>query len=106
MAKKSTERVREWTQKNPERRKEQSRKAALRYIEKNKDNPEFIERRREAARVSTNKAYHAKRSAMTEEELIEFRKQSAERMRIYRAKKKAQKLAQQAEEEAKKKGTE
>ena len=96
MADISTERVRKWTMENPEKRKEQNLKAALKYIEKNKDNPEFMERRRKHTRDSMRKAYHAMRDAMTEEELIEYRKKKAEEMRKYREKKKQQKLADEA----------
>ena len=105
MANKSTEAVREWTKKHPERRKEQNRKAALRYIEKNKEDPEFINHRRELNKESMKRNYHKKRAAMTEEELAEYRKKRAAEMREYRAKKKAEKLAQEAAE-AEKKGTE
>lgn len=84
-----------------ERRKEQNRQAALRYVEKNKDNQEFIERRREANRKSMNKRYHEKRAAMTEEELNEFRRIERERMKAYREKKKAEKLALEAAKEGK-----
>ena len=84
-----------------ERRKEQNRQAALRYVEKNKDNQEFIERRREANRKSMNKRYHEKRAAMSEEELAIEREKQRIRMKEYREKKRAEKLAQQAAEAAK-----
>lgn len=76
-----------------ERRKEQNRQAALRYVEKNKDDPAFIERRREANRKSMSKRYHEKRAAMTEEELAAERERNRLRMKAYREKKKAEKLA-------------
>lgn len=79
-----------------ERRKEQNRQAALRYVEKNKDNQEFIERRREANRKSMNKRYHEKRAAMTEEELAIEREKQRIKMKAYREKKKAEKLALEA----------
>ena len=79
-----------------ERRKEQNRQAALRYVEKNKDDPAFVERRREANRKSMNKRYHEKRAAMTEEELAIEREKQRIRMKVYREKKKAEKLAAQA----------
>ena len=100
MAKNSTEAVREWTKKNPERRKEQNRKAAARYAEKNKDNPEYIKRRHEIDNRSKKKAYYAKRASMTEEELEEYRRVTRERVAAIRAKKKAERLAQQAAEAA------
>ena len=79
-----------------ERRKEQNRQAALRYVEKNKDDPAFVERRREANRKSMNKRYHEKRAAMTEEELAIEREKQRIRMKVYREKKKAEKLALEA----------
>lgn len=101
MTKKSTEAVREWTKRNPERRKEQNRKAALKYYNNNKDDPEFRERVRENNKESMKRAYHKKRAAMTEEELEEYRRVTRERIAAIRAKKKAEKLAQQAAKEGK-----
>ena len=85
-----------------ERRKEQNRRAALRYVEKNKDNKEFMDLRRERSRVSMKKSYHERRAAMTEEELAAERERLRLKMKAYRERKKAEKLAQQ---EAEKKGT-
>jgi hypothetical protein len=96
MMTKSTERVKKWIENHPDERSEQNRRAALRYREKNKDNPEFMERLRETNRKSRVKRYHEKRAAMTEEELEEYRKKTRERIAKYRAKKKAEKLALEA----------
>ena len=91
MTEKSTERVRKWTMNNLEKRREQCRQAELRYIEKNKDCPEFIERRRQLNRESMRRTYARRRAAMTPEELEEYRQKNRERMRARRAAEKAQK---------------
>ena len=96
MAEKSTKRVREWTMKNPERRKEQNSKAAMKYYEKNKEDPDFMERKREATRKAVKKAYYKKRDNMTEEELAAEREKLRLKMKAYREKKKAEKLALEA----------
>ena len=93
---KSTERVRKWIENHPDERREQNRDAAKRYRDRNKDNPEFMERLRETNRKSRVKRYHEKRAAMTEEELEAERAKLREKMRQYRARKKAEKLALEA----------
>lgn len=93
---KSTERVKKWIENHPDERGEQNRRAALKYREKNKDNPEFMERLRETNRKSRVKRYHEKRAAMTEEELEEYRRKTRERVAKIRARKKAEKLALEA----------
>lgn len=99
---KSTERVRKWIENHPDERREQNRDAAKRYRDRNKDNPEYLERTREHARASMKKSYAKKRAAMTEEELEEFRRKTRERVAKYREKKKTEKLAAEAAEAAKK----
>ena len=99
MAEKSTERVREWRKMNQERTKELNRQAALRYIEKNKDDPEFIEHRKQLNRESMRRTYAKKRAEMTPEELEEYRRKTRERVARIRAAKKA--AAQQANESEK-----
>lgn len=99
---KSTERVRKWIENHPDERREQNRDAAKRYRDRNKDNPEYLERTREHARASMKKSYAKKRAAMTEEELAAERERLRLKMKAYRERKKAEKLAQQ---ETEKKGT-
>lgn len=96
MMTKSTERVKKWIENHPDERREQNRDAAKRYRDRNKDNPEYLERTREHARASMKKSYAKKRAAMTEEELEEFRRKTRERVAKYRARKKAEKLALEA----------
>jgi hypothetical protein len=97
---KSTERVRKWAMKHPDERKEQNRIAAKKYYATHKDDPEFKERKMEATRKSVKKSYAKKRAAMTEEELEEYRRKTRERIAIYRAKKKAEKLAAEGKEKS------
>ena len=98
MAEKSTERVRRGTEKNMERRKEQNRKAAAKYTEKliAQDPEGYAEYNRVTSRESMKKRYHEKRAAMTEEELAAERERNRLRMKAYREKKKAEKLALEA----------
>ena len=100
MAEKSTERVRKWRGMNQERTKELSRQASLRYIDKNKDDPEFVEHRRKLNRESMRRTYAAKRAAMTPEELEEYRRKTRERVARIRAAKKAEKQASQEKEKS------
>ena len=100
---KSTERVRKWIENHPDERREQNRDAAKRYRDRNKDNPEYLERTREHARASMKKSYAKKRAAMTEEELEEYRRKTRERVAKIRARKKAEKLAAEAEQEGEQK---
>jgi len=93
---KSTERVKKWIENHPDERREQNRDAAKRYRDRNKDNPEYLERTREHARVSMKKSYAKKRAAMTEEELEEYRRKTRERVARIRARKKAEKLSLEA----------
>ena len=57
---------------------------------------------RQTSRESMKKRYHERRAAMTEEELAAERERLRLKMKAYRERKKAEKLAQQ---EAEKKGT-
>lgn len=91
MTEKSTERVRKWRQMNQERMRELSRKSSAAYRERNKDNPEFIERERAASRRSSARNYAKKRAEMTPEELDEYRRKTRERVARIRAAKKAAK---------------
>lgn len=93
---KSTERVRKWTMNHPDERKEQNRIAAKKYYSTHKDDPEFLERKKESTRKSVSKSYYKRRAAMTPEELEEERAKLREKMRKYREKKKAEKLALEA----------
>ena len=106
MADNSTERVRRWAEKNMERRKEQNRKAAAKYREKliAQDPEGYAEYNRVTSRESMKKRYHEKREAMTEEELNAERERLKLKMRAYRERKKAEKLARQ-QAEATDKGT-
>ena len=98
MAGKSTERVRKWRAMNQERMRELSRKSSKAYRERNKDNPEFIEREREASRRTSATYYAKKRAEMTPEELEEYRRKTRERVARIRAAKKLAKQAAQAQE--------
>lgn len=93
MAKTSTERVRRWIEKHPDRKKEQDARANKKYMEKKKNDPEFMERRRAMVNESMRRSYHKRRAAMTPEELEEERARLREKMRKYREKKKAEKAA-------------
>lgn len=93
MTEKSTERVRKWRQMNQEKTRELNRQAALRYIEKNKNDPEFIEHRKQLNRESMRRTYARKRAEMTPEELEEYRRKTRERVARIRAAKKAAKEA-------------
>lgn len=106
MADNSTERVRRWAEKNMERRREQNRKAAAKYREKliAQDPEGYAEYNRVTSRESMKKRYHEKRAAMTEEELNAERERLKLKMRAYRERKKAEKLARQ-QAEATDKGT-
>ena len=99
MGEKSTERVRKWRQMNQERAKELSRQASLRYIDKNKGDPEFVEHRRKLNRESMRRTYAAKRAEMTPEELEEYRRKTRERVAAIRAKKKAEQAAQEKDQD-------
>lgn len=81
-----------------ERRKEQNRKAAAKYREKliAQDPEGYAEYNRVTSRESMKKRYHEKRAAMTEEELAAERERNRLRMKAYREKKKAEKLALEA----------
>lgn len=95
---KSTERVRAWGMNNEERRKEINRKAAKTYYDKNKDNQEFMEKRREQKAEWARKNYKTA-SEMTPEELEARRAKVREAVRRSRERKKAAKLAPQGAEE-------
>ena len=97
MAEKSTERVRKWREMNQERMRELSRKSSAAYRERNKDNPEFIERERATSRRSSAKNYAKKRAEMTPEELEEYRRKTRERVARIRAAKKATKENEQGQ---------
>jgi len=95
---KSTERVREWTKHNMERRKEINRKAAKTYYDKNRDDPEFMEKRREQKAEWARKNYKPV-SEMTPEELEIRRAKIREAVKRNREKKKLEKLQQQQMQE-------
>lgn len=99
MAEKSTERVRKWRAMNQERMRELSRKSSAAYRERNKDNPEFIERERESSRRTSATYYAKKRAEMTPEELEEYRRKTRERVARIRAEKKAAAAAESKPEE-------
>ena len=99
MAEKSTERVRKWRAMNQERMRELSRKSSAAYRERNKDNPEYIEREREASRKTSAKNYAKKRAEMTPEELEEYRRKTRERVARIRAEKKAKAAAESKPED-------
>lgn len=89
MAEKSTKRVRKWRAMNQERMRELSRKSSAAYRDRHKDDPEFLEKRREQARKSAVKRYAEKRAEMTPEEIEEYRRKTRERVAKSRAAKKA-----------------
>ena len=92
---KSTERVREWTKHNMERRKEINRKAAAAYYERKKENdPEYIEKRKKANAEQMKKAYKPS-SELSPEELEARRKKNREAVKRYREAQKAKKAAEQ-----------
>ena len=95
---KSTERVREWTKHNMERRKEINRKAAKTYYDKNKENPEFMDKRREQKAEWARKNYKPV-SELTPEELEEKRAKTREAVKRYRERQKLKKLQEAANEE-------
>lgn len=99
MAEKSTERVRKWRAMNQERMRELSRKSTAAYWDRNKDDPEFRERKREQNRQSMARQYAKKRAAMTPEELEEERRKVRERVAKSRAAKKAAAAAAESKPE-------
>ena len=101
MAEKSTERVREWTKNNMERRKEINRKAAKTYYDKNKDDPEFMDKRRDQKAEWARKNYKPT-SELTPEELEARRKKNREAVKRYREAQKAKKAAAQQANESEK----
>lgn len=95
---------REWNAAHPERVKETNRKAVRKYYAKKKNDPEYMQKKREGSAKYMRDTYKKKRSEMTEEELEEYRRVTRERVRAIRAKKKAEKLA--LEQASKEKGQE
>lgn len=83
---------------NEDRKKEINRKAAKTYYDKNKDDPEFMNRRREQKAEWARKNYQPA-AEMTPEELEEHRRKNRERMAAYRAAKKAQAAADKEKKE-------
>lgn len=82
----------EWTEKHPEERKAQFRKASKKYYDYMKDDEEFQQKNREDAAAGMRKLY-ARRRAEAEadpEKMKELRAKKAETMRKYRAKKRAE----------------
>lgn len=75
---------------NQERRKELDRKASKAYYDRMKDDPEFMERKRDQNRAGAARSYAKKRAEMTPEELEEYRRKTRERVARIRAAKKAQ----------------
>lgn len=78
---------------NQERMKELSRKSSQAYWDRNKDDPEFREKRREQNRENMRRTYTKKRAEMTPEELEEYRRKTRERVARIRAEKKARAAA-------------
>lgn len=76
---------------NQERRKELDRKASKAYYDRMKDDPEFMERKRDQNRAGAARSYAKKRAEMTPEELEEYRRKTRERVARIRAAKKAAK---------------
>ena len=98
MAGKSTDRVREWSQENRERRRNMTREAMVRYREKHKNDPEYIERERETSR-RTSATYRKKmKEQMTPEQLEDERRKNRERAARYRERQKAKKAEATAKE--------
>lgn len=85
------ESAKRWIELDPEVRRKQVREAVRRYAERNKDNPEYKQRRLEQNRKSMKKQYRKRRANMTEEELDVHRAKTREAVRRYRARKKAEK---------------
>lgn len=90
---------REWNAAHPERVKETNRKAVRKYYAKMRNDPEYVQKRRDANAENMRNSYNKKRSEMTEEELEEYRRVTRERVRAIRARKKAEKLQQEQGQE-------
>ena len=85
--------------KDDPKRKAQTYKAHRTYLKKKEEtDPEWTERRKAYKRADQKKRAAKQRAAMTEEELNEYRRKERERIAAYRAKKKAEKLAQQQQQ--------
>lgn len=95
--KKSTERVAEWTKNNLERRREQNRKAAKIYYDKNKQDPEYMDKRR-GQKADWAKKNYKPTSELSPEELEERRAKIREAVKRNREKKKAAALAEKAKQ--------
>lgn len=80
---------------NEERKKEIDRKAAKTYYDKNKDDPDFINRRREQKAEWARKNYRST-AELSPEELEERRRKNRESIKRYREAQKAKKAAAEA----------
>ena len=111
MAEKGKEKIQEckrkWRETHMDQVRKENKEAVKRYRDrKYEEDPEgFREYRNASARESMKRSYAKKRAAMTEEELEEYRRVTRERVAAIRAKKKAERLAQQAAADTDNKGT-
>ena len=82
-----------------ERRKEINRKAAKTYYDKNKNDPNFMDKRRDQKAEWARKNYKPT-SELSPEELEERRRKNREAVKRYREAQKAQAASQQAKQDA------
>ena len=95
MAEKSTEKVYRWSQENKERRRQMTKEAMVRYRERHKNDPEYLERERATSR-KTSATYRKKmKETMTPEQLEEERRKNRERQARYRERQAAKKAAKE-----------
>ncbi len=104
MTKKSTEKVLKWSQENRERRREMTNKAVAKYREVHKDDPEYIQKRRETNQKASVK-FRQNVKQRSPEEYEAYRAKERERLRRWRAKKKAEAAEKEAANEETKKGS-
>lgn len=83
---------------NEERAKEINRKAAKTYYDKNKEDPEFMNRRREQKAEWARKNYRST-TELSPEELEARRQKNREAIKRYREAQKAKKAAENAEKD-------
>ena len=102
MTKKSTEKVRLWSEKNRERRRKMTNEAVARYRERHKDDPEYWEKKRESGRKSSITYRKKMKETMTPEQREEERRKNRERQARFRERQKLKKLQEATNEETKK----
>lgn len=95
MTEKSTDKVREWSHNNIERRRAMTNKAVTKYREVHKDDQDYIQRRRESNQKASVK-FRQNIKTKSPEEYEAYREKERERLRRWRAKKKAEAAAKEA----------